>query len=46
MKHSCLKCGNEWDSTLKHPKACPKCKSYTWDKPRKREGDGVSTTLP
>ena len=30
-RHTC-RCGHTWDSDKKHPKVCPKCKSYDWDK--------------
>jgi len=36
MKCRCLRCGYEWRSMVDKPKACPKCKSYTFDKPKKR----------
>lgn len=30
MKHKCPRqvCSYEWDSRVKHPKQCPKCKRY------------------
>ena len=31
----CLKCGHTWLSRVDHPASCPRCKSYTWDQPRK-----------
>jgi hypothetical protein len=34
MKH-CLRCGYKWESEI-NPKCCPKCKSYSHAKPRKR----------
>lgn len=34
----CLKCGYAWESRVRHPASCPRCKSYTWDKPRKERG--------
>lgn len=33
----CLRCGHTWTSQLERPQACPRCKSYIWDKPRDRE---------
>lgn len=30
---SCKRCGYEWTARAKKPKACPRCKSYAWDKP-------------
>lgn len=32
MKKTCKRCGNEWQSRTAFPKACPKCKSYDWNK--------------
>jgi len=29
----CLKCGNEWSSTVEVPNWCPKCKSVNFDTP-------------
>jgi len=31
-KHKCKRCGYEWESKLKVPKACPRCKRYDWNK--------------
>jgi hypothetical protein len=31
----CNHCGNEWDSTIEHPKVCPKCHKYSWNAPPK-----------
>lgn len=33
----CKKCGHTWEPRKKHPRCCPACKSYTWDKARKEE---------
>ncbi|MFA5377546.1 MAG: hypothetical protein WC455_17475 [Dehalococcoidia bacterium] len=36
----CLRCNHDWTSrtsNLEKPKACPKCKSYYYDRPRKME---------
>lgn len=30
---TCKRCGHNWTSKLDNPKACPKCKSYYWQKP-------------
>lgn len=30
----CLRCGHEWRPDVEHPKVCPRCKSYLWDKKR------------
>ena len=35
---TCKKCGHTWESRILHPKCCPACKSYAWDKERKRCG--------
>lgn len=37
MQLTCLKCGHKWESRIKHPQCCPRCKSYTWDKPKKEK---------
>lgn len=33
----CNQCGSEWDSRVKEgvPLACPRCKRYDWDEPKK-----------
>lgn len=36
MIHKCLRCFYEWASFLKLPKACPSCKSYSWQKSKTR----------
>ena len=33
----CKKCGYEWITRVDNPKACPKCKSYDWDKEQLKE---------
>lgn len=35
-KLTCKRCEYQWESTLEHPKTCPRCKSYYWMKPLKR----------
>ena len=36
-KHVCKRCGYQWEGVLgKPPKCCPKCKSYEWNKEKKR----------
>lgn len=35
-KIKCQKCGFEWEPYLAHPRACPRCKSYDYLTPRKR----------
>lgn len=38
-QYRCRKCGYEWDAQIESvPKACPRCKSYYWQEPRKRKG--------
>jgi predicted Zn-ribbon and HTH transcriptional regulator len=37
MKCKCKKCGHEWDSRAKKPRACPACKAYSWDKGKKKK---------
>jgi hypothetical protein len=33
----CMRCTHQWYSRGPHkPKACPKCKQYTWDTPPTR----------
>lgn len=36
-KHKCQRCGLEWESYKKEPRACPRCKSYYWREKRKEE---------
>ena len=31
MKLTCSKCGYNWFSRKKMPKACPRCKRYDWN---------------
>lgn len=31
MKCTCKRCGYEWIARIKKPKACPRCKAYTWN---------------
>lgn len=35
-KNKCVRCNYEWEG-MKEAKTCPKCKSYFWREPRKRE---------
>jgi predicted Zn-ribbon and HTH transcriptional regulator len=38
MAYKCKRCGHEWEGRTKgKPKACPSCKSFQWDQPRKFE---------
>jgi predicted Zn-ribbon and HTH transcriptional regulator len=36
-KHTCKRCGYEWEPRKAHPSCCPRCKSYLWDKERKQQ---------
>jgi predicted Zn-ribbon and HTH transcriptional regulator len=39
MKCTCKKCGHTWEPRVDHKvAACPKCKSYTWDKEKTKQG--------
>jgi len=29
----CQRCGHEWEARVEHPRVCPRCKTYEWDKP-------------
>jgi len=31
-------CGYQWLADLEHPKVCPACKSYIWDRQPKNDG--------
>ena len=31
-KHKCKQCGYKWDGRKNHPKSCPRCKRYDWNK--------------
>jgi hypothetical protein len=34
----CQRCGHQWNPRIdSRPQCCPACKSYNWNKPRKRE---------
>lgn len=35
MQHTCKRCGYTWESKKEKPKACPNCKSYRFDVPKK-----------
>lgn len=38
MDYKCGKCGHGWVArSVSKPLACPKCKSYAWDKPKKND---------
>lgn len=34
----CLRCGHEWFPRARgKPKACPRCNSWYWDRPKKQD---------
>ena len=35
-EHHCLRCGGNWTSYLKSPKACSRCRSFQWSTPYKQ----------
>lgn len=36
---TCLRCNYVWTPRLtRRPQVCPRCKSYTWDRPRRGRG--------
>lgn len=37
MKKHCNQCGLDWDSRIEKPRACPRCKRYDWNEPKKGE---------
>ena len=40
-KHKCKRCGYEWTGTKETPpKACPACKSYRWQEPKRETKAG------
>ena len=38
-KYKCNQCEYEWESKLKKPKQCPRCKRYDWDQENKKENN-------
>lgn len=36
-KTKCEKCEFVWTPKVKEPRACPRCKSYFWQVPRKKK---------
>jgi len=38
----CLQCGHEWIARVDIPKACPACKSYSWNKKTTEKGKSKS----
>jgi len=40
-------CGHVWVPRVPHPKVCPKCKSYDWDKsPQEVDNEVSSSAIP
>jgi len=37
MKCKCKRCGYKWESRVKDPKVCPRCKRYDFDKDKDRQ---------
>lgn len=35
MECKCNQCGYKWETRVKEPKACPKCKRYDWKEGKK-----------
>ena len=31
-RKTCKQCGHKWSPRVANPRACPKCKSYEWNK--------------
>lgn len=38
----CLQCGHHWVPRVSHPKVCPYCKGYNWDKSTWEVENGTS----
>ena len=38
MKCTCKKCGHTWEPRVEKPRACPKCKQYSYDKAKTKQG--------
>lgn len=36
----CLRCDYEWESRVKYPLTCPRCKRYDWNT-RRKENDSI-----
>ena len=45
MKCTCKKCGHTWTPRVEKVAACPKCKSYTWDREKTKPGYKPVTNL-
>lgn len=45
MNKQCNQCDYEWIANTQHPKACPRCKRYDWDKIKDEKG-GNETSSP
>ncbi len=37
MEIKCKRCGHEWDSRVKEPACCPKCKRYDWNEEKEEK---------
>ena len=35
-KLTCLRCGYNWNAYLANPSGCARCKSRSWNKPKKK----------
>ena len=40
----CMQCGHRWVPRVPHPKVCPHCKHYNWDKSTWEVENEVKTT--
>lgn len=43
-KFKCQKCGHEWIPRVPEVVMCPKCKTYKWNEPQKKEDAANVTT--
>lgn len=39
---TCKRCGNKWIARTDNPKQCPGCKSLSWNKEKKTNGNGTN----
>lgn len=46
VKLCCLRCGHKWMPRRVVVVACPKCKSYSWMKPRRRNANVTAESNP
>lgn len=37
--NTCKRCGHVWESRVKHPASCPRCKSYAWEDRREAKSE-------